>query len=46
LTTAAGAILALDHVLRSEDLWELEQSADQQMLWLLIKSARDFILDN
>ena len=46
VTTAAGAILALDHVLRSEDLWELEQSADQQMLWLLIKSARDFISDN
>ena len=46
VTTAAGAFLALDHVLRSEDLWGPEQSADQQMLWLLIKSARDFIIDN
>ena len=29
VTTAAGALLALDHVLRNEDLFgELEQSAD------------------
>jgi hypothetical protein len=46
VTTATGAFLALDHVLRNEDLWELEQSTDQQMLWLLIKSVRDFIIDN
>ena len=46
-TTAAGALLALDHVLRNEDSFgELEQSSDQQMLWLLIKAARDFIIDN
>jgi hypothetical protein len=46
-TTAAGAFLALDHVLRSEDLFgELQESADQQMLWLLIKAARDFIIDS
>ena len=43
-TTAAGAILALDHVLRDELLFgEREECADQQMLWLLIKAARDYI---
>ena len=43
-TTAAGAFLALDHVLRNEYLFgERDESADQQMLWLLIKAARDFI---
>jgi hypothetical protein len=43
-TTAAGALLALDHVLHSEDLFsERSESADLQMLWLLIKAARDYI---
>ena len=43
-TTAAGALLALDHVLQSEDLFaERSDSAEQQMLWLLIKAARDYI---
>ena len=43
VTTAAGAVRVLGHVLRNEDLWGPEQSADQQMLWLLINSASDFI---
>ena len=43
-TTAAGALLALDHVLQSDDLFaERAESADLQMLWLLIKAARDYI---
>ncbi len=43
-TTAAGAFLALDHVLRDEYLFgEREECADQKMLWLLIKAARDYI---
>ena len=43
-TTATGAFLALEHVLRNEYLFgEREDSADQKMLWLLIKAARDFI---
>lgn len=43
-TTAASAVLALDHVLRDELLFgEREECADQQMLWLLIKAARDYI---
>ena len=43
-TTAAGALLALDHVLESDDLFaERSESADLQMLWLLIKAARDYI---
>ncbi len=43
-TTAAGALLALDHVLQSEDLFaERSESAELQMLWLLIKAARDYI---
>ena len=42
--TAAGALLALDHVLRNEDLFgERDECAIQQMLWVLIKSARDYI---
>jgi hypothetical protein len=46
-TTAKGAILALDHVLRDEYLFgDREESADQKMLWLLIKAARDFIATN
>ena len=43
-TTATGAVLALDHVLQNEYLFgEREDSADQKLLWLLIKAARDFI---
>ena len=43
-TTAAGALLALDHVLQSDDLFaERSELADLQMLWLLIKAARDYI---
>jgi hypothetical protein len=44
-TTAAGALLALDHVLRDDEVLfgEREECADQQMLWLLIKAARDYI---
>jgi hypothetical protein len=43
-TTAAGALLALDHVLRDEYLFgERDECPDQQMLWLLIKAARDYI---
>jgi hypothetical protein len=43
-TTAAGAILALDHVLQSDDLFaERSESTDLQVLWQLIKAARDYI---
>jgi hypothetical protein len=43
-TTAAGALLALDHVLQSDDLFaERSEFADLQFLWLLIKAARDYI---
>jgi hypothetical protein len=43
-TTAAGALLALDHVLQADDLFaERFEFADLQMLWLLIKAARDYI---
>lgn len=43
-TTSAGALLALDHVLQSEDLFsERSESSDLQMLWKLIKAARDYI---
>jgi hypothetical protein len=43
-TTAAGALSALDHVLRNEYLFaEREDCAGEQMLWLLIKAARDYI---
>jgi len=43
-TTAAGALLALDHVLQSDDLFfDRSESVDLQMLWLLIKAARDYI---
>jgi CheY-like chemotaxis protein len=44
-TSAAGARLALDHVLKSELFTDRRESADQQMLWLLIKAARDYIDD-
>jgi hypothetical protein len=43
-TTVDGAIAALDHVMRDENLFgEREEFADQQLLWLLVKAARDFI---
>ena len=42
-TTAAGALLALDHVLKNELFEDRTEFADQQMLWLLIKAARDYI---
>ena len=42
-TTAAGALLALDYVLKNEMFADREEFADQQMLWLLIKAARDYI---
>jgi hypothetical protein len=43
-TTAAGALLALDHVLKNEDLdAERTESTDKQMLWLLLKAARDYL---
>jgi hypothetical protein len=43
-TTAAGALLALDHVLKNDDLFaERTECAGQQMLWLLVKAARDYI---
>ena len=35
---------ALDHVLQSDDLFfERSESPDLQMLWLLVKAARDYI---
>jgi hypothetical protein len=44
VTTAAGALLALDHVLQSGDLFaERSESADLQLLWLLTKAARDYV---
>jgi hypothetical protein len=42
-TTAAGALRALDHVLKSELLEDRTEFADQQLLWLLIQAARDYI---
>ena len=42
-TTAAGALLALDHVLNSELFEDREEFAEYEMLWLLIKAARDYI---
>ena len=43
-TTAAGALRALDHVLQSDDLFfERSESPDLQMLWVLVKAARDYI---
>jgi hypothetical protein len=43
-TTAAGALLALDHVLQNDDIFaERTECAGQQMLWLLVKAARDYI---
>lgn len=43
-TTTAGALLALDHVLQSDELFaEKSQSAELQMLWHLVRAARDYI---
>jgi hypothetical protein len=43
-TTAAGVLLALDHVLQSDDLFfDRSESPDLKMLWLLVKAARDYI---
>ena len=43
-TTAAGALMALDHVLKAEELFdEPSESGRLRMLWQLIKSARDYI---
>ena len=43
-TTAAGALLALDHVLTDDDLAaERAENDDKQMLWLLVKAARDYV---
>lgn len=43
-TTAAAAVLALDHVLQSDDLFfDRAESAELQLLWVLIKAARDYI---
>ena len=42
-TTAAGAQFALDHVLNSELFADRAEFADEQILWLLIKAARDYI---
>ena len=42
-TTAAGALLALDHVLNSELFEDREEFAEHEMLWQLIKAARDYI---
>jgi hypothetical protein len=43
-TTAAGALLALDHVLQSDDLFaERSESVDLQLLWLLTRAARHYI---
>ena len=42
-TTAAGALLALDHVLKNELFADRAEFAEEQMLWLLIKAARDYI---
>jgi hypothetical protein len=43
-TTAAGALFALDHVLNSDEFADRCDSPDLQMLWLLIKAARDYIV--
>lgn len=42
-TTAAAALFALDHVLQSDLFAERCDCPDLQMLWLLIKAARDYI---
>ena len=39
-TTAAGALVALEHVVKCKDLFE--ESSDLQMLWQLVVVARDY----
>ena len=41
-TTAIGALAALQHVVQSKDLFD--ESADLQMLWQLVVSARDYFV--
>lgn len=44
-STATGALLALDHVLQSSELFENKSvsAEEMQMLWHLIRAARDYI---
>ena len=43
-TTAVGALLALDHVLESDELFgDRFEWDDQQLLWLLVRAVRDYI---
>ena len=45
VTTVEGALLALDHVLQSDELFgERTEWPHLQMLWVLIKAARDYIV--
>ena len=39
-TTAAGALAALEYVVKSKDLFE--ESSDLEMLWQLVVAARDY----
>ena len=39
-TTAAGALAAIEHVVKSKDLFE--GSAELQMLWQLVVAAHDY----
>src|SRR5215208_7134826 len=39
-TTAVGALAALEHVVKSKDLFE--ESSDLQMLWQLVVAAHDY----
>jgi hypothetical protein len=39
-TTCAGALAALEHVVKSKDLFE--ESSDLQMLWQLVVAAHDY----
>jgi hypothetical protein len=42
-TTAAGALGALEHVVKSKDLFD--ESSDLQMLWHLVVAARDYFAE-
>jgi hypothetical protein len=43
-TSVTGALLALDHVLQSEELFEERSESERlQMLWQLIKGVRDYL---
>jgi hypothetical protein len=39
-TSAAGALAALEHVVKSKDLFE--ESAELEMMWQLVVAARDY----